>query len=371
MSARVTMATVEAARSVWSGEVKRASNISGGLHHAMPGYTSGFCVYNDLAIAIHWLLDERLRADRLCRCRRPPRRRCPSDLLGRPAGLTVSLHETPAYLFPGTGFPHEIGGRGAEGTAVNVALPPGTGDAGWLRAFHAIVPRCWRRTSRRSWSPSTAATRTPMIRSRTWSSASMGSVPHISPWRAGRRICGGRWVSMGGGGYALLDVVPRAWTHLLAIVSGEPVDPATRTPQAWRDEIGPGAPLTMTDGADARLRDVRPQRPSQQPGRPGHHRHPSRGLPRAGPGYRDLLSGLIGCVPLQQCSPTARGTGTAAEAPGRRSRHRLPRMPRFSKGCATRPKGARQGRRRTGSDGRPAQDPVRRRQAHRTACRRL
>ena len=58
-------------------------------------------------------------------------------------------------------------------------------------------------------------------------------------------------MSTGGGGYAVLDVVPRAWTHLLGIVSGEPVDPATRTPQAWRDEIGAGAPLTMTDGSDA------------------------------------------------------------------------------------------------------------------------
>jgi acetoin utilization protein AcuC len=63
-------------------------------------------------------------------------------------------------------------------------------------------------------------------------------------------LCGGRWVSTGGGGYAVLDVVPRAWTHLLAIVGGRPMDPATETPQAWRDEIGPSAPLLMSDGAD-------------------------------------------------------------------------------------------------------------------------
>ena len=57
-----------------------------------------------------------------------------------PRVLTVSLHETPLTLFPGTGFPTETGGPGAEGSAVNVALPPGTDDAGWLRAFHAVVP---------------------------------------------------------------------------------------------------------------------------------------------------------------------------------------------------------------------------------------
>ena len=63
-------------------------------------------------------------------------------------------------------------------------------------------------------------------------------------------LCGGRWVSTGGGGYAVLDVVPRAWTHLLGIVSGEPVPPATEVPAAWRAEVGAVAPLSMTDGAD-------------------------------------------------------------------------------------------------------------------------
>jgi acetoin utilization protein AcuC len=54
--------------------------------------------------------------------------------------LTISLHEHPATLFPFTRLPAETGGSGAEGSAVNIALPAGTGDASWLRAFHAIVP---------------------------------------------------------------------------------------------------------------------------------------------------------------------------------------------------------------------------------------
>ena len=82
--------------------------------------------------------------------------------------LTISLHETGQMLFPGTGFPKDTGGPGAEGSAVNVALPPGTGDAGWLRAFHAVVPPLVRRVrAPTSWSPSTAATRTSRTRSRT------------------------------------------------------------------------------------------------------------------------------------------------------------------------------------------------------------
>jgi hypothetical protein len=57
-----------------------------------------------------------------------------------PRVLTISLHEHPATLWPGTGLPGETGGPGAAGSAVNVALPAGTTDAGWLRAFHAVVP---------------------------------------------------------------------------------------------------------------------------------------------------------------------------------------------------------------------------------------
>jgi acetoin utilization protein AcuC len=72
-------------------------------------------------------------------------------------------------------------------------------------------------------------------------------------------VCGGRWVVTGGGGYALVDVVPRAWTHLLAIVSGQPIDPHTDTPAAWRDHVhttlGRQAPFRMTDGRTPAYRD--------------------------------------------------------------------------------------------------------------------
>jgi acetoin utilization protein AcuC len=67
-------------------------------------------------------------------------------------------------------------------------------------------------------------------------------------------LCGGRWVSTGGGGYAVLNVVPRAWTHLLGIVSGEPVAPETVVPDAWRAEVGEPMPLTMSDGASVAFR---------------------------------------------------------------------------------------------------------------------
>ena len=64
-------------------------------------------------------------------------------------------------------------------------------------------------------------------------------------------LCDGRWLATGGGGYELVQVVPRSWTHLLAIATGEPIDPGTPTPQEWRDYVsrrtGREAPTSMSD----------------------------------------------------------------------------------------------------------------------------
>jgi acetoin utilization protein AcuC len=251
VSARIVMASVEAARGVWSGEVKRANNVSGGLHHAMPGRTSGFCVYNDLAVAIRWLLDHGCERIAYVDVDVHHGDGVQAIFWDDPRVLTVSLHETPAYLFPGTGFPHEIGGKGAEGSAVNVALPPGTGDAGWLRAFHAIVPQvvaAHRPQVLVTQHGCDSHTHDPLADLELSLDGQRAS--YLALAQLADELTDGRWISTGGGGYALLDVVPRAWTHLLGIVSGEPIAPETPTPPAWRDEIGPGAPLTMSDSVE-------------------------------------------------------------------------------------------------------------------------
>ena len=139
-AALVAGASLRAAQAVWTGEARRAVNVAGGLHHAMPARASGFCVYNDPAVAIQALLDQ--GAERVAYVDVDVHHGdgVQAVFWEDPRVLTVSLHETPLALFPGTGFPHETGGEGAEGSAVNVALPPGTDDSGWLRAFHAVVP---------------------------------------------------------------------------------------------------------------------------------------------------------------------------------------------------------------------------------------
>jgi acetoin utilization protein AcuC len=104
IAGRVAMATLEAARGVWTGEVERACNISGGLHHAMPDHASGFCIYNDLAIAIRWLLDAGCERIAYVDVDVHHGDGVQAIFYDDPRVLTVSLHETPARLFPGTGF---------------------------------------------------------------------------------------------------------------------------------------------------------------------------------------------------------------------------------------------------------------------------
>src|SRR4029079_10171550 len=110
------------------------------LHHAMPDRVSGFCVYNDVAVGIRWLLDQ--GAERVAYVDVDAHHGDGVERIfwGDPRVLTISLHESGEVLFPGTGFPRDLGGPEAGGTAVNVALPPGTADAGWLGAFPAVEP---------------------------------------------------------------------------------------------------------------------------------------------------------------------------------------------------------------------------------------
>ncbi len=258
-SALVAGASVEAARRVWTGQAPRAVNIGGGLHHAMPDHASGFCIYNDVALAIRWLLDN--GAERIAYVDVDAHHGdgVQAMFYDDPRVMTISIHEGPQTLFPGTGYATETGAEGAEGSSVNVALPPGTSDAGWLRAFHAVVPPLVR-----EFNPDIMVTQhgcdshmddplTNLMLSVDGQRASYLALRDLA-----EEVCGGKWVATGGGGYAVMDVVPRAWSHLLAIVAGSPLDPQSMTPDEWRSRIehmrGHAAPRLMTDGRTADYR---------------------------------------------------------------------------------------------------------------------
>ena len=140
--ALVCGASVGAAAAVWRGDAEHAFNASGGLHHAMPDRASGFCVYDDPAVAIAWLLAA--GAERVAYVDVDVHHGDGPQTIfwNDPRVLTVSLHEyEPPFFFPGTGGLRERGGPDAPGSAINVPLPRGTGDGAWLEALRAIVPR--------------------------------------------------------------------------------------------------------------------------------------------------------------------------------------------------------------------------------------
>ncbi|MGW3557762.1 acetoin utilization protein AcuC [Streptomyces sp. NPDC000963] len=254
VSALIAGQSVGAAEAVWRGEAAHAVNFSGGLHHAMPGAAAGFCVYNDASLAIARLLE--LGAERVAYVDVDVHHGdgVQAAFWEDPRVLTVSLHEHPRTLFPQTGWPEETGAPGpGEGGAVNVALPAGTGDAGWLRAFHAVVPELIA-----DFRPQVLVTQ-------------HGADTHfedplahlavsLDAQRAVQEAChelahehaGGKWLALGGGGYAVVDVVPRSWTHLVGIAAHAPVEPASVIPSSWRDEVYARTrqlgPARMTDG---------------------------------------------------------------------------------------------------------------------------
>ena len=233
-AALVTGASVEAAKAVWQGGAEHAVNIAGGLHHAMRNSASGFCVYDDPAIAIAWLLAAGAGKVAYVDVDVHHGDGVQAAFYDDPRVLTISLHESGRSLFPGTGFANECGTGEGVGTSVNVALPAGTGDAGWLRAFDAVVPPLLR-----AFSPDVLLTQ------HGCDTHALDPLAHLRCTVDGQRaaysmlhalaheVCGGRWVAVGGGGYELLQVVPRAWTHLLAEATGEPIE--GETPDDWRD----------------------------------------------------------------------------------------------------------------------------------------
>lgn len=258
-SAHIVGASQEAFRRVWVGDSIHSANITGGLHHAMPDRASGFCIYNDVAVGIRWLLDNGAQRVAYVDVDVHHGDGVEAIFYDDPRVLTISLHESGQFLFPGTGFPADTGGPEAEGSAVNVALPPGTSDAGWLRAFHAVVPPLVR-----EFAPDVLVTQ------HGCDSHADDPLAHLMLSVDGQRaaylalhdlaheVAGGRWVATGGGGYAVFGVVPRAWTHLLAAVAGRPLDPSSAVPEAWRDYVlercGVDAPRRMTDGSPADYR---------------------------------------------------------------------------------------------------------------------
>ncbi|HEV8280237.1 MAG TPA: acetoin utilization AcuC family protein [Candidatus Limnocylindrales bacterium] len=232
-SSAVAGGSIRAMEAILRGDVDHAFHPGGGLHHALRARASGFCIYNDPALAI-------------ARARRDGLRVFYIDLdvhhgdgvqalfWDDPGVLTFSIHETGRALFPGTGEAWEIGEGRAAGTAVNLPLWPGVGERAWLRILRDTLP-----VLAASFGPDLIVSQHGAD-SHAWDPLAHLNVTTTAHGEAARlvdeiahRHAGGRWLATGGGGYDAYRVVPRTWA--LTWLAGAHRELPASTPGEWRD----------------------------------------------------------------------------------------------------------------------------------------
>jgi acetoin utilization protein AcuC len=244
-AARVTGGSVVAMRAIMNGGLIHAFNPAGGLHHALRARGSGFCVYNDPAVAAAVAVEEFearvLYLDFDCHH---------GDgvqwlFYDEPRVLTVSFHESGRFLFPGTGNVDEIGEGAGRGFAVNVPFAPFTQNDSWLEAIHTIVPPLAERfrpdviisahgADTHEWDPLTHLSLT---------TAAFFDQAHLVHQLA-HQLSEGRWLAVGSGGYDWRRVVPRSWAIMWAEMTGRPLSrhlPGNRAAQPTNGGTGEDA----------------------------------------------------------------------------------------------------------------------------------
>ena len=240
--------TIGCVRAVLRGEAAAAFNPAGGLHHAMPGRASGFCLYNDLALGIAAARREGLRriayvdfdvhhGDGVEAC-----------FADDPDVLTISFHETPERRWPGTGRLSDRGRGTGLGSVIDLPFASGTGDASWQAAVEAVL-----RPALARFGPELLITQhgcdthhEDPLADLSLTTASFRFAANLAR-ELSEQHCAGRWVATGGGGYRPFTVLPRAFALVWAAVSGR--DLPRRLDAGWREHWS--MLLAEPDGAAA------------------------------------------------------------------------------------------------------------------------
>ncbi len=216
-SALVVGASLQAAQLVEAGAARVAFNIAGGLHHGMPSHASGFCYLNDLAVAIDYLVS---RGKRVAYVDIDTHHGdgVQAAFYRTSKVLTISLHESGKYLFPGTGFEHELGEGEGRGYAVNLPLHPFTDDEIFCWAFREVVPPLIH-----AYQPDILVTQLGVdtFRSDPLAHLELTTNGFCTMVEALRELAL-PWLATGGGGYDVPNV-PRAWTLAWGIMCARPL----------------------------------------------------------------------------------------------------------------------------------------------------
>jgi acetoin utilization protein AcuC len=226
--------SLEAARwlleGIAAGDVRRAFHPGGGLHHARKDRASGFCYVNDPVLAIQEVLAAGYRT-------------CYIDVdahhgdgveeafYEEPNVLTISIHQDGRTIFPGTGFPNEIGRGAGEGYAVNVPVLPGAAEPEYDYFRREILTPIWE-----AYRPDVLVTEIGVDSLRddplTVLNWTLAGLDRFLVWASEKQT---PWLAVGGGGYRRWNAI-RGW----ALVWAQMLD--TSLPER-RPEKGPDGPL--------------------------------------------------------------------------------------------------------------------------------
>lgn len=247
-------ASLTAVQLVASGHFTRAVNLSGGLHHAGHAKMSGFCTYNDVALAIHEAVTRYGLRVAYIDLDAHHGDGVQEFFYTSPEVMTVSVHESGRYLFPGTGFTYEVGQKAGRGLSVNLPLEPFTEDASYLEVLETVLPRALA-----AFEPDLIVLQAgadmhradPLTDLHLSAQGIFESYALVS--RLADAFCGGRLVATGGGGYDPYRTVPRVWSLLWCALSGQAA-PET-VPAVWRNHwqnaLGVTLPETFADDKDS------------------------------------------------------------------------------------------------------------------------
>lgn len=244
-SAMLVGGTLTAVDEVMSGRARHALNLGGGLHHGFKGRASGFCVYNDSSVAIKYLQQKYgarvLYVDTDAHHGDGVQWAFYDD----PSTCTLSIHETGRYLFPGTGKITERGNGTGYGTSFNFPIDAFTEDESFLEIYRTAMTEVTE-----FFKPDVILTQNGVdahyFDPLTHLYGTMNIFKEIP--RVARDIaneyCNGRWIAVGGGGYDIWRVVPRAWAHLWIAMNGK-APPTGQLPTKWLDKWQQEAPIPL------------------------------------------------------------------------------------------------------------------------------
>ena len=240
-----TGASMVAAEVLEGKQASVAFSISGGLHHAAATHASGFCVFNDPVIAINYLLSKGLRAvyvdidvhhgDGV-----------QAAFYDSERVLTISVHESGSFLFPGTGSVDETGSGTGTGYSVNLPLYPYTENDTYLWAFREVVPPLVE-----AFKPDVLVTQLGIdsYYSDPLAHVLLTSQGYVDAVREFARM-ELPWLATGGGGYDL-GAVARCWTMAYGVMLGvewpDEIPPQFREPYGYDRLRDPEAPFEVPD----------------------------------------------------------------------------------------------------------------------------